>query len=233
MRCRSIFAGLIAFILAQTPLQAQTEQKSGYLIVSGWYKDAAVQRAYQPEMLKVIRQYDYEKAIVGLPGVNLRVLEGGWTPRFMLLARFPNQMRVKQFWWSDAYQEAREIRLDGAYLDVVTVQGLTGASPTMSTGNAYLVFLMHLKDREKFIKEYAPFAPAVVDKYSGKFIVRSGRENIELLEGNWPNQGIVVVQFPNTDALRNFWSSEEYRKLSEVRKLTGDWSVIEINDLSN
>ncbi|PZR37394.1 DUF1330 domain-containing protein [Caulobacter segnis] len=208
------------------PAAPSTATAPGYLVVSGWYKDAAIQQAYQPAMLKVIRQYDYDRFVVGLPGLNLSVLEGGWTPRFTLIARFPNEQKINQFWWSDAYQQARKIRMGGAYLDVVKVDG--GATSDMGPDSAYLIFLPHLTDREKFLKEYAPFAPSVVAQHGGKFLVRTGREGIELLEGDWPNQGMVLVEFPNVAALDAFWNSPEYRRLSEIRKTTGEWSVVRI-----
>lgn len=208
---------------AQTP-----PDPVGYLAVSGWYKDLGVQARYQQAMLKSIHQHGYQKAVVGLPGVNLRVIEGNWAPRFLLLASFPNERKVKEFWWSDDYQEARKIRLDDAHLDVAQIDGLPGATPTMGEQSAYLVFFARLQDRDRFIREYAPFAPAVAEKHGGRFLVRAGRENIEALEGNWLNASMVVLEFPTIQALRTFWDSEEYRRLSDVRKATGLWSVIEI-----
>ncbi len=221
----------LALALAGRPVAAQAVADAsppGYLMVTGWYKDLGVQRAYTGALTDVIRQYGYQGAVIGMPGTNLRLLEGDWAPRFMILARFPSDAQVKQFWWSEAYQEVKKIRAGQAYLDVVEVDGIEGSEPRMHADAAYLVFFAALEDRETFIRDYAPHAPAVVAEYGGHFLVRAGRGDIELLEGDWLNASLVVVEFPSQQALRAFWSSERYQALSGVRRATGKWSVIEI-----
>ncbi|WP_454560603.1 DUF1330 domain-containing protein [Parapedomonas caeni] len=209
------------------PAQLQPAQ-SGYLVVSGWYKDLAVQRVYTDAMRKVIRDYGYQGAVVAMPVVNSRVLEGNWAPRFMILARFPSEQDVKQFWWSDAYQEVKKLRVGQSVLDVAEINGLPGVEATFGPESAYLIFYVRLTDQARFLKEYAPVAPAVVTRHGGKFLIRAGRGDIETLEGDWMNASMVVVEFPSAQALRAFWNSDDYRRLSEIRKQTGDWSVVEI-----
>ncbi len=234
-----IAAGAMALALAtgsattaQPAAPAQpTGPSAGYLAVSGWYKDRAVQQAYTKAMTEVIRQHGYQGAVIGTPGLNLRVIEGDWLPRFMILARLPSEKNVKEFWWSDEYAEAKTIRLGEAYLDVAQVDGLPGAEPAMGPDSAYLVFFVKMTDQKRFFAEYAPFAPAVVAEHEGNFLIRSGRGDIETLEGDWLNASMVVVEFPSTEKLRAFWDSPEYKALSEVRKATGDWSVIEITPM--
>ncbi|TXS91986.1 DUF1330 domain-containing protein [Parahaliea maris] len=200
----------------------------GYLLVTGWYKDLGVQRAYTAEMTEVIRRYGYQGAAIGMPGVNLAVLEGEWTPRFMILAKFPSGDAVRKFWWSEDYQQAKKLRLGQGYLDVATVDGLPGTEARVDGEAAYLVFFADLKDRKTFLEQYAPFAPAVVARHGGEFVIRADRTQIESLEGDWINASLVVVEFPSVANLKAFWGSEDYQRLSRIRASTGKWSVVEI-----
>lgn len=223
------WAGALCLLAAASaPARSAEQGAAAYLGVMGWYKDAAAQREYTRVTADILRKHGYQGAIIGTPGLNLRVLEGNWTPRLLILASFPADKDVKRFWWSDDYRAARKIRLEQAHLDVAGIDGVPGVMPSRSPKSAHLVFFMKITDRAGFLKDYAPFAPSVVERHAGKFIIRTGREDIDALEGDWQNAGMVVVEFPDVERLRAFWTSDDYRKLSQVRKTTGDWSVVEI-----
>lgn len=201
----------------------------GYLFVSGWYKDASVQKAYIEKVGPVIREHGFVGAKIGVPGVSLNVLEGDWTPRSTSLLRFESEKAVKQFWHSPSYQnDVKPIRHENSALDVIKLGAAFGTQPTMDTESALLVFFVDLTDREKLMTEYVPKAPKIVAEYGGKFLVSSARWNMELLEGDFPSESIVIVEFPTHSKLTEFWNDERYIALSEIRKTTGKWSVVEI-----
>lgn len=201
----------------------------GYLFVSGWYKDASVQKAYVEKVGPVIREHGFIGAKIGVPGVSLNVLEGDWTPRGTSLLRFESEKAVKQFWHSPAYQNnVKPIRHENSALDVIKLGAAFGTQPTMDAESSLLVFFVDLTDREKLMAEYVPKAPAIVAEYGGKFLVSSARWNMELLEGDFPSESIVIVEFPTRSKLTEFWNDERYKALSEIRKTTGKWSVVEI-----
>lgn len=200
----------------------------GYLVVTGWYKDLGVQKIYTEKMSALIKTHGLEASLIGMPGINLRVLEGDWTPRLTIVAKFPSGNHVKKFWWSDAYRELAKLRAENSLLDVVKIDGVAGRAPQMSGKNAYLMFYGQVEDRKKFVEEYAPFAYKLVQQFGGVYMIRAGRWETELLEGNWPNVSFVVIEFPNPEAMTAFWTSDEYRRLSRIRISTGKWSVVEI-----
>lgn len=214
---------------AQRPPGMDTEAGPGYLVVSGWYKDIGVQKAYVEKVGPVIRKHGFVTAKIGLPGVNLRVIEGDWTPRPFSLMQFPSQLAVKQFWTSDAYQkDVKPIRHGQSAIDVLKLGAAFGTEPTFDAKSALLIFFVDLTDRETFLKQYVPKAPSVVARHGGKFLVSAAQSNIELLEGDYPSKSMVVLEFPTGEALKAFWNDEEYKTLSEVRKSVGKWSVVEI-----
>lgn len=201
----------------------------GYLFVSGWYKDASVQKAYIEKVGPVIREHGFVSVKIGVPGVSLNVLEGDWTSRGTSLMRFESEKAVKQFWHSPAYQnDVKPIRHENSALDVIKLGAAFGTQPTMDSESALLVFFVDLTDRDKLLAEYVPKAPAIVAEYGGKFLVSSARWNMELLEGDFPSESIVIVEFPTQSKLTEFWNDERYKALSEIRKTTGKWSVVEI-----
>lgn len=204
-------------------------QPPGYLIVSGWYKNTGIQRQYTQKVSPLIREYGMMSAAIGMPGINLKVLEGHWSPRLFVMSRFPEAKNIKDFWRSAEYQDIKKLRESTSFLDVLIAKGMPeDPEVAMTAESAYLVFMVQLTDFQKFRSEYAPYAPSIVERYNGKFIIRSTPGDLELLEGEFPNESLVVLHFPNIESLRGFWNDKDYKRLSEVRKSTGSWSVVEI-----
>ena len=50
-------------------------------------------------------------------------LEGGWTPKRLVLLEFPSVERAKEFYNSDDYQPVKEIRLKSTNSSIVLVEG--------------------------------------------------------------------------------------------------------------
>jgi uncharacterized protein (DUF1330 family) len=63
---------------------------------------------------------------------------------------------------------------------------------------------------------YRPLAAASVARYGGRFAVRGG--DIDLLEGEPEPGRIVVIEFPDEDAARRWYRSEEYQKALKIRQ---------------
>ena len=80
--------------------------------------------------------------------------------------------------------------------------------------SAYIVVDIDVHDSERYM-EYASLAPGFVEKHSGKYIVRGG--NIEVAEGTWHPQRIVVVEFPSKEHVRAFLEDPEYQAIAAIR----------------
>jgi uncharacterized protein (DUF1330 family) len=55
----------------------------------------------------------------------------------------------------------------------------------------------------------------MVEKHGGRFIVTSSESRV--VEGKWLPGRLVVVEFPTMQALREWYDSDEYRPLLEMR----------------
>tara|TARA_B110000438_G_C15813954_1_gene651033 strand:- start:866 stop:1573 length:708 start_codon:yes stop_codon:yes gene_type:complete len=228
MRVITFFLKVLAAACIPFAVLAQTAGPPGYIYVTGWYKDAGLQQQYGRAVGPILREHGFEKAVLGLEGVNLRVLEGDWIPGRIMLIKFPSEGHAERFWWSDAYQEAKKNRAPISAVDIAQVDGVRGVTPLMTDEAAYLVFLSKIEDRETLREQYSSQATELIQQYGGQFIVAATRPNTELLEGTLPNATVVFVEFPNVESMRGLWHDPEYRRLSEIRKPTGKWSVAEV-----
>ncbi|MBT8061797.1 MAG: DUF1330 domain-containing protein [Gammaproteobacteria bacterium] len=219
---------LVTLLFGGLPAKTLADEPPGYIFVTGWYKDLGVQRTYNQAVGPVLRQYGYETAVQGMPGRNLQVLEGDWTPRMALLIKFTSEDHAKDFWWSDAYREVKAIRQEVSAVDIVQVDGVPGVAPRLDGASAYLVFFGEIHDTARLASEYGPFASQVVRDHGGRYLVRAGRADIELLEGAFGNVNLVILEFASGDDLNAFWNDTRYQRLSEIRRATGRWSVVQI-----
>ena len=65
------------------------------------------------------------------------------------------------------------------------------------------------------LKKYAAKATVAIGKYSGKFLVRGGKNMI--LEGN-QSPRTVVVEFPNFSDAEKCYNSDEYKEALDILK---------------
>ena len=78
---------------------------------------------------------------------------------------------------------------------------------------AYWVCIYEKIDNSEKLKEYALKAKPAVEKFSGKFLVRGGK--------NKTTDGIkslrtVVAEFPNYDTALECYNSKEYQEVHEI-----------------
>ncbi len=79
---------------------------------------------------------------------------------------------------------------------------------------AYVVLDIEVVDPEKY-KDYAKLAPASVEKYGGKYIVRGGAN--ETLEGDWQAKRLVILEFPSVQQAKTWMNSPEYAPARALR----------------
>ena len=81
------------------------------------------------------------------------------------------------------------------------------------------------KEKEKegyseYIKEVKP----IVNKYHGRYIVRS--ENIKPLSSEWKPDRVIIIEFDTKEQLEKCFSSEEYLKIATLRENSVDSRAI-------
>jgi len=80
---------------------------------------------------------------------------------------------------------------------------------------AYIIADIQVTDPAAY-DGYRPLAAASIAQFGGRFVVRGG--NVDLLEGEPRPERIVVIEFPDADAARRWYRSEEYQKALKIRQ---------------
>jgi uncharacterized protein (DUF1330 family) len=72
--------------------------------------------------------------------------------------------------------------------------------------------------------QYVTHVGAIVERFGGTYHLR--HKEIRVLEGNWHPDYITLIEFPSMSKLLEFYESDEYRPLLEVRKRAGDGNLV-------
>jgi uncharacterized protein (DUF1330 family) len=94
---------------------------------------------------------------------------------------------------------------------------------------AYCLFdNINISDSNK-LQEYKEKVFPVVSAFGGKYIVAS--DNIRVVEGSWSPRYLVMIEFPDFEKASNWYDSEEYKELKNLRQSAGVFDGIIFGDL--
>lgn len=79
---------------------------------------------------------------------------------------------------------------------------------------AYVIVQETIHDPESF-KEYGAQAPATLEGYGAKMLVRGGE--LTKLEGDWPHNVVIVIEFPDRAAAEGWYNSDAYQAILPIR----------------
>lgn len=88
---------------------------------------------------------------------------------------------------------------------------------------AYMLVDNRVLDQEDF-NEYIEKIPGVVAAHGGRFLARGGA--IQVVEGDYTPERIVVIEFGSLEQANAFASSPEYLELSVIRNRSTRTSTI-------
>ncbi|MDQ4082799.1 MAG: DUF1330 domain-containing protein [Actinomycetota bacterium] len=78
----------------------------------------------------------------------------------------------------------------------------------------YAVVNVQITDPDRYT-EYRGKVPATIARYGGKYLARGGE--VEVLEGDWNPQRLVIVEFESMKRFHEWYNSPEYAPLKQVR----------------
>jgi uncharacterized protein (DUF1330 family) len=93
---------------------------------------------------------------------------------------------------------------------------------------AYLVIDLDVHDPERYAA-YIREVPRFIKKYGGEYIVRGGEH--EVIEGTWKPKRLVVIRFPNRQAIRDCFADPEYQPLSALRREVASTNSVAVDGL--
>ena len=80
--------------------------------------------------------------------------------------------------------------------------------------SGFAIFYIEIKKPEEY-KEYVEKVKPLAKKFGGEYIVRGGETTI--VEGNWTYPRTVVIKFPSYEKALEWYSSEEYQPVKQIR----------------
>ena len=94
---------------------------------------------------------------------------------------------------------------------------------------AYLFIKTKIHNPDEYMR-YVKAVREVAAKHKSRYIVRS--RAIEVLEGDaaeWGDYLLLVSEFPDADAAREFWHSPEYREVKSYVRGTAPFTSCSLN----
>ncbi|HZR01943.1 MAG TPA: DUF1330 domain-containing protein [Burkholderiales bacterium] len=88
---------------------------------------------------------------------------------------------------------------------------------------AYVIADINVSDPGKY-DEYRRQVAATIEKFGGRFLVRGGEH--ETLEGTWQPGRLVLLEFPDMDALQAWYRSPEYAPLIKLRQAASSGDLV-------
>jgi uncharacterized protein (DUF1330 family) len=114
-------------------------------------------------------------------------------------------------------------RLDDAQIEPVRASKIDGylveALGEPGTGEAFVVAAHRMRDLAAF-QPYAEQVGAVVQRFGGRFLARSGKA--EMLSGDFVSDRAVIIEFPRAVDAVTFYVSDLYAPLMRIRHATSD-----------
>jgi uncharacterized protein (DUF1330 family) len=113
--------------------------------------------------------------------------------------------------------------LDDAAIATVRASGIDGylvdALGEPGAGAAFVVAAHRMRDLDAF-KPYAEQVGAVVERFGGRFLARSGKA--EMLGGDFVSDRAVILEFPRAADAVAFYASDIYAPLMKIRHAASD-----------
>jgi uncharacterized protein (DUF1330 family) len=92
----------------------------------------------------------------------------------------------------------------------------------------YQIANVNVNDPDGFA-EYASQAGEMVARYGGKYLARGGE--IEVLEGDWTPNRLVVIEWESRDHAKRWYESDEYKAIADIRRRCADTDLVLVEGL--
>ena len=94
---------------------------------------------------------------------------------------------------------------------------------------AYVVAAETVHDQEMF-DAYRKEVMATLAPFGGTFVVRGGK--LTVVEGEWPHPRLVIIEFPDMQALLSWYQSPDYQRLKKIRERCARTRIIALEGLA-
>jgi uncharacterized protein (DUF1330 family) len=222
---RSLGIGL-AFggLTMSTALRAQDLPKPGFLLVVGKTTDRARIGNYAASLPPIYAANNAYYLAIGGAGRGVRWLEGPWTDRSIIFAKFPSRAGVDSFWWGEPYRAAIRRRDNAGVFSVVAQEAL---APMAFEGSdaGYLIVMTGRRDNspaQVLASDQASHALINGVTASGGIMLTSNEiGSFTSMEGDTLFDRICVAGWPTKAARDAYVGSRQGRSATRLRGRLG------------
>ena len=92
---------------------------------------------------------------------------------------------------------------------------------------AYIIVQENLNGDQAPFEEYRRQVIATFEPFGGKFLARGGK--VSVLEGAWPYDRSVILEFPSREAAEDWYHSPAYQRILPLRMkcMTSNFVIID------
>ena len=90
-----------------------------------------------------------------------------------------------------------------------------------------VVTIKRVKDLAAF-REYAARVAPIIERFGGKYVAVDKVPDVRA--GEWPFVRTVIVAYPNHDAARSWYDSQEYREIIPIRQRAIEANIVMVRD---
>jgi uncharacterized protein (DUF1330 family) len=91
---------------------------------------------------------------------------------------------------------------------------------------AYVIASVNEAWDQDALIEYRRRNTDVVAAHGGRFVARGGPH--EVLEGDWSPLRLVIIEFPDLEAARGWYESDDYAELRALRQGTSKTDIVAV-----
>ena len=88
---------------------------------------------------------------------------------------------------------------------------------------AYVVAYVAVKDPES-MGRYVDAVTDVTLSHGGRYLFAG--PGAEVLEGDWPGDGLAIIEFPTREAAQRWYESAEYTEVKPLRQAAGPTALV-------
>lgn len=93
---------------------------------------------------------------------------------------------------------------------------------------AFVIANVNVLDPVRY-EDYKRLVPGTLARFGGRFIARGGQ--VDVLEGDWQPNRLVILEFPSVEKARAWWSSPEYAEARALRQATSKGTLLILEGL--
>lgn len=150
---------------------------------------------------------------------SIEILDGNWSRGRATVLKFPSLELAHALWEAPEYAPLKALRESCSHSDVILVEGMMDEDPDAAHADEgtphYMLGGNDTRD-SSWIPEYQAKVPPISAKYGLKALIASDR--LEILDGNWPRQQMILLKFPSEESYLGFWSDPDYLPLKKLRE---------------